>query len=81
MIVYACLSRLTDGTPLSATNDCASDADHRVREGKHCVMLLSKNFGKFGMRICLQTEEVTLQLVLEIMCISFVIEYNYFDFC
>lgn len=63
MIVYACLSRLTDSTPLSATTDYASDADQRVREGKHCVKLLSKNFGKFGMRICLQAERVTLQLV------------------
>ncbi|XP_050734392.1 vesicle-trafficking protein SEC22a-like isoform X2 [Eriocheir sinensis] len=65
MIVYACLSRLTDGTPLSATTDYANDADQRVREGKRCVKLLSKNFGKFGMRICLQAEEVTLHCVVD----------------
>ncbi|KAG0716165.1 Vesicle-trafficking protein SEC22a [Chionoecetes opilio] len=65
MIVYACLSRLTDGTPLSATTDYASDGDQRVREGKQCVKLLSQHFGKFGMRVCLQAEEVTLHCVVD----------------
>lgn len=65
MIVYACLSRLTDGTPLSATTDYASDADQHVREGKRCVKLLSQHFGKFGRRVCLQAEEVTLHCVVD----------------
>lgn len=65
MIVYACLSRLTDGTPLSAITDYASDADQHVREGKRCVKLLSQHFGKFGRRVCLQAEEVTLHCVVD----------------
>ncbi|XP_045582106.1 vesicle-trafficking protein SEC22a [Procambarus clarkii] len=65
MIVYACLARLADGTPLSATTDFASDADQRVREGKRCVKLLSKQLAKFGKRVCLQAEEITIQCVVD----------------
>ncbi|XP_071553078.1 vesicle-trafficking protein SEC22a-like [Panulirus ornatus] len=65
MIVYACLARLADGTPLSATTDISADADHRVREGKRCVKLLSKQVPKFGKRVCLQAEEITIHCVMD----------------
>ncbi|XP_069950056.1 vesicle-trafficking protein SEC22a isoform X2 [Cherax quadricarinatus] len=65
MIVYACLSRLADGIPLSATTDFASDADVRVREGKRCVKLLSKQLSELGKRVCLQAEEITIHCVVD----------------
>ncbi|KAK7084805.1 Vesicle-trafficking protein S22a [Halocaridina rubra] len=65
MIVYATLVRLADGTPLSATTDFASDADQRVREGKRCVKLLSKQLSKFGKRVCLQADDLTLHCVTD----------------
>lgn len=65
MIVYATLVRLADGTPLSATTDFASDADQRVREGKRCVKLISKQLPKFGKRVCLQADDLTLHCVID----------------
>ncbi|KAK3853725.1 hypothetical protein Pcinc_039744 [Petrolisthes cinctipes] len=65
MIVYACLNRLTDGTPLSATTDISSDADKRVHEGKRCIKLLSKQLAKYKKRICLQAEDITVHGVMD----------------
>ncbi|KAG7155055.1 vesicle-trafficking protein SEC22a-like [Homarus americanus] len=78
MIVYACLARLADGTPLSATTDFASDADPCMQEGKRCVKLLRKQLSKFGKRVCLQAEEITVHYVTD-DCTAYVVvcEPNY----
>lgn len=78
MIIYASLARSSDGTPLSATTDFASDADQRVREGKRCIKLMSKHLPKFGKRVCLQADEITIHCVTD-ECTAYMVvcEPNY----
>ncbi|KAK4324701.1 hypothetical protein Pmani_004700 [Petrolisthes manimaculis] len=63
MIVYDCLNRLTDDTPQSATTYIRSDADQLVHEGARCIKLLSKQLAKYYNQICLQAEDITIQVV------------------
>ncbi|CAL4169779.1 unnamed protein product [Meganyctiphanes norvegica] len=65
MIIYASLVRIEDGTPLSATTDFSSDADQRVREGKRCIKLLGKHISKWGKRVCLPADEITIHCVMD----------------
>ncbi|XP_076065880.1 vesicle-trafficking protein SEC22a-like [Oratosquilla oratoria] len=63
MIVYGCLLRTIDGTPLSATTDFANDADKRVREGKRYLKLMTKQLGKYPERSCLQVDDISIHCV------------------
>ncbi|KAK4321286.1 hypothetical protein Pmani_007923 [Petrolisthes manimaculis] len=50
-------------TPQSATTDIRSDADQLVHEGARCIKLLSKQLAKYYNQICLQAEDITIQVV------------------
>lgn len=61
MIIYACVMRIYDGMPLSATNAFNKEIEQKVQDGKKVAKLIAKYIQNRPMKLCIESDQFTAQ--------------------